>query len=140
MSALYVDHMGYILPKRLQSKLPASVQSYLNFTLNNDIDLLNASHNSLYSLCLEVRGVQTLVVIDINYCQIRSALLKANVPSLKELYISNNKLASTLSTLTDLFNQMANLLILNLSNNQFTHLPALIFTGLKKTEAFTTGW
>ncbi len=132
LSAVYMDHTGITIPQKFQNGLPADVQYHFNYSINLDVRLVNFSHNSVYCLCLELRGCQNILVVDISYCKIRSVLVKWYIPSLRELYINNNKLASTLFTLRDFFNQMANLLILDLSNNQFTHLPTNIFTGLKK--------
>jgi hypothetical protein len=56
---------------------------------------------------------------------------KAYFPSLEELYMNGNKLHATVSTLPEYFSQMPNLLILDLSSNQFIHLPADMLKGLK---------
>ena len=115
-----------------ETKTHRRVDVAVNVSADNDVVVLNVSHNPTFISIGPIHGLRRCQVIDISHCKIAAvgAAAFSDLPMLRYLFLSDNKIGEKGADLQGVFDGSTTIEVLDLSRNAIAHIHVSAFSSL----------
>ena len=115
-----------------EDKTHRRIEVAINVSADNDVVVLNVSHNPTFTSIGPIHGLRRCQVIDISHCKIAAMLAAAfsDLPMLRYLFMSDNNIGEKGADLQGVFDGSSTIEVLDLSRNAISHIHVSAFSSL----------